>query len=38
VARGTGLACCPLSNFYFSGGAFPLRRAQVLLPIGAGLS
>ena len=30
VARGTGIACCPLSNFYFSGGAFPLRRAQAL--------
>jgi guanine deaminase len=28
VARGTGIACCPLSNFFFSGGAFPLRSAQ----------
>jgi guanine deaminase len=27
VARGAGVAHCPLSNAYFAGAAFPLRRA-----------
>ncbi|KAL1499310.1 hypothetical protein AB1Y20_011518 [Prymnesium parvum] len=26
--RGTGIACCPLSNAFFAGGTFQLRRAQ----------
>merc|ERR1712083_116984 len=25
----TGVACCPLSNTFFAGGVFPLRRAQL---------
>jgi len=37
VTRGSGVACCPLSNFFFAGGELPLKQVQAAgLRVGLG--